>query len=221
MNRVELKTKAKELIRGNKWYILKPLVIFAVASIVITLIAYLLDSALGLTTTETVIIGSKAYVTNSGGIISDIVGALVGLAGCVFGVAYAYYVLMFIRGGKLEMNDIVDWAKEHWTIAILVTLLTGLIIIGCTILLVIPGIIAAIGLMFYQEVCADNPELKTTEIVKKAWDMTNGHKMDLFVLGLSFIGWAIVAVFTFGILYIWLAPYMTVTLTLAYEELKK
>ena len=128
---------------------------------------------------------------------------------------------MFVRGGKLEMSDLVDWAKEHWVISILVTLLAGLIILGCTILLVIPGIIAAIGLMFYQEVCADNPELKAMEIVKKAWETTNGHKMDLFVLALSFIGWYIVAGFTLGFLYIWLTPYMTVTLTLAYEELKK
>jgi hypothetical protein len=221
MNRVELKNRAKELIVDNKWYILKPVIIFGLASMVITFMAYFLDSSLGLTTTDVVMIGDRAFATNTGGIITDIVGTLVGVAACVFGVAYAYYILMFVRGGKLEMSDIVDWAKEHWIIAILVSLLVGLIIIGCTLLLVIPGIIASFGLMFYQEVCADNLELRPMEIVRKAWDMTNGHKMDLFVLGLSFIGWAIVAIFTLGILYIWLAPYMTITLTLAYEELKK
>lgn len=82
-------------------------------------------------------------------------------------------------------------------------------------------IIASIGLYYYKEVCADNPEMKATEIVKKSWAMTKGHKMDLFVLILSFIGWAILAGLIIGILYIRLYPYMLITITLAYEELKK
>ena len=35
----------------------------------------------------------------------------------------------------------------------------------------------------------------------------NGHKMDFFVLQLSFIGWHILAVFTLGLLEIWIVPY--------------
>ena len=68
------------------------------------------------------------------------------------------------------------------------------------ILLIIPGIIASFGLMFYREVCADNPKMKVTDILRKAWEMTKGHKMDLFVFGLSFFGWIILAPFTLGIL---------------------
>lgn len=219
MNRLELKNKAKELIQGNKWYIWKPLIIFAIVSMVLTLGAYLLDSVLGLATQETVVIGHLAFVSRSG-IISDIVGGIVGIVSCVFGIAYSNYILKFVRGTRMEMQDIFDWIKEHYVVAILVSLLAGLIIIVGTILLVIPGIIAAIGLMFYQEVCADNPEIKATEIIKKSWNMTKGHKIDLFVLILSFFGWCILALFTLGILYIWLAPYMGVTIALAYEELK-
>ena len=51
--------------------------------------------------------------------------------------------------------------------------------------------------------------------------MMQGHKMDLFVLSLSFIGWMILGVFTFGILYIWLVPYMSVTLANFYNDIKK
>lgn len=43
-----------------------------------------------------------------------------------------------------------------------------------------------------------------------------GHKLDAFVLGLSFIGWAILGTLTFGILYIWLYPYMQLTFTKFY-----
>ena len=221
MNRVELKNKAKEMIKGNKWYILKPLVIFALCAGAVAFIAVLLDSILGLDKTEVVELANGITTTNHTGVISSIAGFVVSVASSVFMVSYAMYILAFIRGKKLEMHDIIDFAKKHWIVAFLTSLIAGLIIAGCTILLIIPGIIAAIGLMFYQEVCADNPEMRAMDIIKKSWNMTKGHKMDLFVLGLSFIGWCIVAGFTLGILYIWLYPYMMVTMTLAYEELKK
>ena len=119
------------------------------------------------------------------------------------------------------MNDIFDFAKKNWLLAFLVSLLTGLIIVIGNILLVIPGVIATIGLIFYQEVCADHPDMKALDIIKKSWKITNGHKMDIFILNLSFIGWEILGAFTLGILYIWLTPYMIITLTLVYEKLKK
>ena len=36
----------------------------------------------------------------------------------------------------------------------------------------------------------------------------NGHKMDLFLFDLSFIGWHILSALTCGILYIYVMPYM-------------
>ncbi len=221
MNRGELKAKAKELVKGNKWYIWKPLIIIGLVIGIVEGIAFGLDSALGTTHTKTIELFEQAATYTYGGYISDIVGIFTAIASSALVIAYAYYILSFVRGQRLELKDVVDFMKAHWVISVLVSLLTGLIIIGCSILLVIPGIIAAIGFTFYQEVCADNIEMKPTEIVKKAWETTKGHKWELFVLGLSFIGWEIVAGFTFGILFIWLVPYMTVTMTLAYEELKK
>ena len=219
MNRVEIKNKAKEMIKGNKWYLLKPMIIFGLIVSLLMGVAFGLDSALGLT--KTTVDELTGLTSTSGGIFSNVVAVVVGIATCAFEVGYAMYVLSFVRGKKLEMNDIVDFAKKHWVITVLVSILVGLIICGCTILLIVPGIIAAIGLMFYKEVCADDPEMKAMDIVRKSWAITKNHKMDLFVLGLSFIGWCIVAVLTLGILYIWLYPYMTVAMTLAYEELKK
>ena len=74
---------------------------------------------------------------------------------------------------------------------------------------------------FYKEVYIDNSSLGAVEALKKAWALTNGHKMDLFILFLSFLGWCILTPLTLYILYIWLAPYMIVTFMLAYENPKK
>jgi hypothetical protein len=221
MNRVELKNKAKELVRGNKWYLWKPLVFVGLAVLVIEMIAFGLDYALGMVKVETTVVMGIESTNFSGGVFTWIVSIFTTLAGSAFSVGYAHYVLSFIRGTRLELSDVIDFMKKNWLIAFLVSFWTGLIVLVGSILLVIPGIIAAIGLMFYQEVCADNLELKAMDMIHKAWEMTKGHKMELFVLGLSFIGWCIVAGFTLGILYLWLTPYMIVTFTLAYEELKK
>ena len=50
--------------------------------------------------------------------------------------------------------------------------------------------------------------------------MTEGHKMDLFVLGLSFIGWAFLCAITLGIASIWVGPYMQATFANAYKSLR-
>ena len=49
--------------------------------------------------------------------------------------------------------------------------------------------------------------------------LMDGHKMELFKLMLSFIGWIILGMFTFGLLYIWLIPYMNTTIALFYQQL--
>ena len=73
--------------------------------------------------------------------------------------------------------------------------------------------------MFY--LLSDNEDMTAAEAQKKSIEMMRGHKWEYFVLNLSFIGWAILALFTFGLLYIWLMPYMEATLANYYLKLKK
>ncbi|MEI3508224.1 MAG: DUF975 family protein [Bacilli bacterium] len=44
---------------------------------------------------------------------------------------------------------------------------------------------------------------------------------DYFVLFLSFIGWIVLGIFTLGLLYLWLVPYMLVTMANFYDMIKK
>ena len=208
MDRVELKTRAKELIKGNKWFIWKPVIFYSLAIFLATFIIML---PFGLAFDAK----STAYV-----IILSIVSFISGLLETIFMFGYAKYCLDFVRGQKDDWKDTLKFGMKYFVPILLIDLLFALNIIFGYILLIIPGIIATIGLVFVQEVFADNQELGVIETLRKAWNVTNGHKVDLFVLGLSFIGWAILACLTLGILYIWLVPYMIVTFILAYEKLK-
>lgn len=90
-----------------------------------------------------------------------------------------------------------------------------------SLLFVIPGIIKSISYsqMFY--LMADNPKLSAAEAQAKSMELMNGHKAEYFVLQLSFIGWTLLASLTFGILYIWLLPYMQTTYANYYRSLTK
>ena len=90
-----------------------------------------------------------------------------------------------------------------------------------TLLLVIPGIITAYSYSMTFYILRENPEMTAGDAITASQKMMDGHKMDLFLLSLSFIGWAILASITFGIGYLWLIPYIYTAYAAFYETLKK
>lgn len=82
-------------------------------------------------------------------------------------------------------------------------------IIGFILLIV--SMIWAITKSYYYQlsylVAFDNPELSSKDVVFKSAELMQNRRGKLFYLQLSFIGWAILASFTFGIGYLWLLPY--------------
>ena len=65
----------------------------------------------------------------------------------------------------------------------------------------------------------DHPEMTETESITASKNMMRGHKWDLFVLDLSFIGWYLLAGLTFGILLIYVLPYHNAARTAFYLDL--
>lgn len=65
----------------------------------------------------------------------------------------------------------------------------------------------------------DNPDMSGKEIVAKSQTLMMGNRWRLFCLSFSFIGWTFLAAFTLGIGYLWLIPYMMVSMICFYENL--
>lgn len=65
----------------------------------------------------------------------------------------------------------------------------------------------------------DNPDKSGKEIVESSESMMRGNRWSFFWLGLTFIGWAILSVFTLYIGLLWLMPYIMVTFVCFYETL--
>ena len=80
-----------------------------------------------------------------------------------------------------------------------------------SLLFVIPGLIAAYRYRFAYYNILTNDSLSAGEAIRLSCRQTSGIKGELFILDLSIIGWEIVASLTFGLLNIWLIPYMTLS----------
>lgn len=89
-----------------------------------------------------------------------------------------------------------------------------------SLLFFIPGIVKAIAYSMTYFVIAENPSISVTKALTISKLITKGYKANIFFMGLSFIGWNILSIFTFGILQLWLIPYESLTLLNAYKELK-
>ncbi len=91
-----------------------------------------------------------------------------------------------------------------------------------SLLFIIPGIIKALAYFMTPYILSDCPDVTATDALKLSIRMTNGYKGEIFVMGLSFIGWAILTGLTFGILGIlYTGPYMGASFAGLYDELKR
>lgn len=88
------------------------------------------------------------------------------------------------------------------------------------LLLVIPGIVKRYAYSQVPYLLAENPEMDAREALAMSEDMTHGHKMDMFILDLSFIGWYILGLFLFGLGSYLVNPYVYATKAELYHVLR-
>lgn len=200
MNRVEIKKRAKDLMHEK----LKD---FWLGYLIVMGISFLGSLAIGILTKE----GSILYSTLT---------LVFGFFTTTLSVGFYSYILKIIRKEEYKREEVFAYISDIVPIVVLSILMT-LIIFLWSLLLIIPGIIAAVGYSLALYVYVDNKGLQPMEILNKCKEMMNGYKWDYVVFELSFLGWIILGALTFGILYIWVIPYMTYAQTIYYEELKK
>lgn len=99
-------------------------------------------------------------------------------------------------------------------------LILVIFIILWTLLLIVPGIIAAISYSLTFYILAEDPNISANDARKKSKELMMGHKGELFGIGLSFIGWALLCIPTLGIGFLWLFPYINTTMALFYKKVK-
>ena len=148
-------------------------------------------------------------------LISCIPNLLVEINDESLAIAIIIPIITLVITGPLTIGQCNNILK-----AIGVTLLVGIIVSIGTILLIIPGIILSFMYSQVYYIMAENPEMSIIDCLKESSRIMKGHKMDLFVLELSFLGWVILMGITFGIAGLYVLPYYSATLTNFYLEIK-
>jgi Predicted integral membrane protein len=88
-----------------------------------------------------------------------------------------------------------------------------------SLLLFIPGIIKGLAYSQTFYILRDYPELTILEAITESRRKMDGFKWKYFLLELSFIGWGILCLFTLGIGFLWLVPYIATAKATFYNQL--
>ena len=192
MNRAELKAAAKSQIKG------KIGVLFLITLIigVITFVAELVLSYIPFGSVISTLIITPAFV-----------------------LSLVRVYLNVFKGVKPGVGDAFCGFDDFWS-AFKVNFFVSLFTFLWSLIFVIPGIVKSFSYSMSLYILAENKGKPALECIKESQEMTKGHKMELFVLGLSFLGWILLGGITFGIAYIWVLPYISATYANAYNSLK-
>lgn len=124
------------------------------------------------------------------------------------------------RTEKPQINEVVSVFSNGYLNAVKIMFLRGLYTGLWSLLFVIPGIVKAYEYRLIPYLLAENPNMDMHEAFERSKNMMNGNKWNAFVLDLSFIGWALLAGMTCGILGLfWVNPYIHITDTELYVAL--
>lgn len=217
--RVDLKMEAKRFIYKHKniKFLFLPLVI-------LTLIQIITQD-----TTTTVFNGEIANVEYNASY--NLLSILISLLLIFVQVTISFKILDYLRNpeeyenlsGTDMMLNIFKGFDKYALNVFLVTIVASIFIFLGFIALIIPGIILSLGYsqMFYiiKEKTDNNKYSGVLDTLSESYRIIKGHKMDFFILGLSFIGWYLVIGITFGIAGVWIYPYIYTTNALFFENL--
>ena len=127
--------------------------------------------------------------------------------------------LKLVRNQPFRLEDLFDGFKNY-TSALLLQILMSIYILLWSLLLVIPGIVAAYSFSMAFYILSDNPQIGAMGALMESKKMMMGHKWKLFCLHLSFIGWAVLSILSLGIGFLWLVPYVNASVANFYQNLK-
>ena len=148
---------------------------------------------------------------------ANLISVVIGLLQEVLSTGFIIFLMHTVRKtGEACFANLLDGFAVILKLLLLL-LLEAVFVFLWSMLLVIPGIIAAYRYSQALYIMLDNPELSALDCIRKSKELMTGHKWERFVLDLSFLGWAILSLVP--LVRIWTEPYMETTKLLYYQQL--
>ena len=131
-----------------------------------------------------------------------------------------FFFLNLIKGKETHFELLFEGFKPLVTVLLSYAIITVLTVVGL-VLLVIPGIVVALGFSMTYYIIAEDPEISFQAALEQSWKLTDGYKMELLELNLRFIPWYLLGVLCLIVGVLAVIPWHNITLTLYYEDLKE
>lgn len=231
MDYSKLKKQARKNLQGNYGPLVISLLVFAAISIVCTFIGKvtcspLLEYALYLIAESLLIMGFVKMIVKVSKkkkpVLDDLISetdsflkyiVITIIVGLILGILFLIAAIAF-----KSLISVLAHVNEINFILALVLILFGILLVAAVI-----GVIVYLTVSFSQTlfILHDEKKLSATQVLSKSFDMMYGYVLEYIILTITFIGWMVLGIFTFGILYLWLIPYMMVTYANFYKEVKK
>lgn len=205
----EIRQDSLALLKGNWGSVLVITLLFHMFIFACSIVAIILGSAL-----------SPAYSENVLGDIFSLIVTVFVYYPMVFAVAKLF--LHFVRQEQpLGVNSIFKgFSSPYFSKAVVSYLLISIYTFLWTLLLIVPGVIKSLAYSLTPYVLIDNPELSADEAINRSMQLMRGHKMQLFLMELGFVGLALLSLLALGIPLLWLYPYYQTVWAKFYEEVK-
>lgn len=230
LDRRALKLRAKDTIRNSKPSIITVSLIYLLLGIIINMLSARL---MGLNVSQSELASYTNYAMDGnydaalnmisrmqppGG--AHLIDLLLSMLRVVVQAGFIIFLLNTIRAAEPCFGNLLDGFGFFWKIILLNFLISLFVALWC-MLLFIPGIIAAYRYSQAVYILVDDPSKSPMQCIRESKAMMRGHKMELFKLQMSFLGWYLLAALpTLGYAaQVWTIPYTATTYALYYERL--
>ena len=152
-------------------------------------------------------------------ILAMLIAAAISIFFCsVVCTGYCKYLLNVVDFRDSSIKDLFSQFSNYKNV-VLTQLRTSLIVWLGMLLFIVPGIIWGYDYAMVHFIMADHPEYSPKECMNASKTMMYGHRWEYFLLDLSFIGWAILCIFTCGIGNYFLIPYKDTAKAVFYRNI--
>ena len=199
MNRKEIKNKALNLLEDNFW--------------VIWFSIFLMFCMLG------IIEYVFTFLSFNSGLFEILLYFIVvQLIISPFSIGFNYCILRIVRKDKMYLKDLFKFYPNFINIFLVSLVVQLFFSIGFT-LFIIPGIIVVLVYCFVNFIIADG-EFSVIDSLRASRELIYGYKFDYFKFLISFIGWWLIVIFTFGTAIVFVLPYFLVSNAVYYDCLR-
>lgn len=227
LDRITVKEEARRTIRENQRLVFLTTAVFLLLSGVFSLLTYWLRGYTPPVLSHYYELANAGQLGKAIEYLSSVepsfggsaTSLLITLVSAAINLGFLIFLLNVLRNDGPAMGNLLD-GFNYWLKLILLDLLVGLLVILWSLLFLVPGIIASYRYSMAQYLLVTHPEYSVMDCIRRSKDLTEGHKWELFVLDLSFLGWLLLcAIPIVGFfLALWVQPYISLSRLVYFES---